>query len=162
MAISGRHLQFVQAVIKTACNNCVCSGAPRAPWRLTKYTGVDPAAISGRQLRFRRRFSRYPSVYCEIATAPSGPRNDKSGGVNHFDGGLYGLQVRRRARHASPLQGAIPVTKNCPALSRRAAIFLCAGHQRVLAISMVFVFSFRTRTSPVSVLMWARSACVSL
>ena len=78
MAISGRHLQFVQAVIKTACNNCVCSGAPRAPWRLTKYTGVDPAAISGRQLRFRRRFSRYPSVYCEIATAPSGPRNDNS------------------------------------------------------------------------------------
>ena len=78
MAISGRHLQFVQAVIKTACNNCVCSGAPRAPWRLTKYTGVDPAAISGRQLRFRRRFSRYPSVYFEIATAPSGPRNDNS------------------------------------------------------------------------------------
>ena len=40
----------------------------------------------------------------EIATAPLGPRNDKLGGVCHFDGGLYRLQVRRRERHAAPLQ----------------------------------------------------------
>ena len=40
----------------------------------------------------------------EIATAPLGPRNDKLGGVCHFNGGLYGLRVPRRARHASPLQ----------------------------------------------------------
>ena len=32
------------------------------------------------------------------------PRNDKSGGVCHFDGGLYGLQVHRREGHAPPLQ----------------------------------------------------------
>ncbi len=38
------------------------------------------------------------------ATAPLGPRNDKSGGVCHFDGGLYGLQVHRREGHAPPLQ----------------------------------------------------------
>ena len=40
----------------------------------------------------------------EIATAPLGPRNDKLGGVCHFDGGLYGLQVHRREGHAPPLQ----------------------------------------------------------
>ena len=34
------------------------------------------------------------------------PRNDKSGGVCHFDGGLYGLQVRRRARLSPRLQRA--------------------------------------------------------
>ena len=28
-----------------------------------------------------------------------------TGGVCHFDGGLYGLQVRRRERHAAPLHG---------------------------------------------------------
>ena len=72
-----------------------------------------------------------PAGYCEIATAPSGPRNDKLGslmpmnlrcmickctrrslsaatdaiGVYHFNGGLYGLQVLRRERHAAPLHG---------------------------------------------------------
>ena len=27
VAISGRHLQSVQATVKTVCTNCVCSGA---------------------------------------------------------------------------------------------------------------------------------------
>ena len=80
--------------------------------------------ITGRPRRKRKRL-------LEIATAPSGPRNDKLGslmpmnlrcmickctrrslsaatdaiGVYHFNGGLYGLQVLRRERHAAPLQG---------------------------------------------------------
>ena len=36
-------------------------------------------AISGRQLRFRRWLSHDSVGSCEIATAPLGPRNDKSG-----------------------------------------------------------------------------------
>ena len=80
--------------------------------------------ITGRPRRKRKRL-------LEIATAPSGPRNDKLGslmpmnlrcmickctrrslsaatdaiGVYHFNGGLYGLQVLRRERHAAPLHG---------------------------------------------------------
>ena len=80
--------------------------------------------ITGRPRRKRKRL-------LEIATAPSGPRNDKLGslmpmnlrcmickctrrslsaatdaiGIYHFNGGLYGLQVLRRERHAAPLQG---------------------------------------------------------
>ena len=80
--------------------------------------------ITGRPRRKRKRL-------LEIATAPSGPRNDKLGslmpmnlrcmickctrrslsaatdaiGVYHFNGGLYWLQVLRRERHAAPLQG---------------------------------------------------------
>ena len=72
-----------------------------------------------------------PAGYCEIATAPSGPRNDKLGslmpmnlrcmickctrrslsaatdaiGVYHFNGSQYELGVHRRERHAAPLQG---------------------------------------------------------
>ena len=42
----------------------------------------------------------------EIATAPLGPRNDKSGGHRRFNGSLYESFVQRRERHAAPLQGA--------------------------------------------------------
>ena len=72
-----------------------------------------------------------PAGYCEIATAPSGPRNDKLGslmpmnlrcmickctrrslsaatdaiGIYHFNGSQYESGVHRRERHAAPLQG---------------------------------------------------------
>ena len=49
-----------------------------------------------------------PAWYCEIATATSGPRNDKLGSRFHFNDGLYGLQVRRRARLSPPLHTRMP------------------------------------------------------
>ena len=80
--------------------------------------------ITGRSRRKRKRL-------LEIATAPSGPRNDKLGslmpmnlrcmickctrrslsaatdaiGVYHFNGSQYESGVHRRERHAAPLQG---------------------------------------------------------
>ena len=80
--------------------------------------------ITGRPRRKRKRL-------LEIATAPSGPRNDKLGslmpmnlrcmickctrrslsaatdaiGVYHFNGSQYESGVHRRERHAAPLQG---------------------------------------------------------
>ena len=39
----------------------------------------------------------------EIATGEKRPHNDNLGGIYHFNDSLYGRQVRRRARHASPL-----------------------------------------------------------
>ena len=39
----------------------------------------------------------------EIATGEKRPRNDNLGGIYHFNDSLYGRQVRRRARRASPL-----------------------------------------------------------
>ena len=39
----------------------------------------------------------------EIATGAKRPRNDNLGGIYHFNDSLYGRQVRRRARRASPL-----------------------------------------------------------
>ena len=39
----------------------------------------------------------------EIATGAKRPRNDNLGSIYHFNDSLYGRQVRRRARHASPL-----------------------------------------------------------
>ena len=80
--------------------------------------------ITGRPRRKRKRL-------LEIATAPSGPRNDKIGslmpmnlrcmickctrrslsaatdaiGVYHFNGSQYESGVHRRERHAAPLQG---------------------------------------------------------
>ena len=39
----------------------------------------------------------------EIVTGAKRPRNDNLGGIYHFNDSLYGRQVRRRARHASPL-----------------------------------------------------------
>ena len=42
--------------------------------------------ISGRQLRIRWRLSHIPGVYCEIATAPAEPRNDKSDSLLHPEG----------------------------------------------------------------------------
>ena len=80
--------------------------------------------ITGRPRRKRKRL-------LEIATAPSGPRNDKLGslmpmnlrcmickctrrslsaatdaiGIYHFNGSQYELGVHRRERHAAPLQG---------------------------------------------------------
>ena len=63
----------------------VCSGTPCAPWAVTSFRIPSPTApaprfviarrpqadvaISGRQLRFRRRLPHDPTVYCEIATS---------------------------------------------------------------------------------------------
>ena len=99
--------------------------------------------ISCRQLRFRRWLSHNSAGYCEIApqghflalraqgaTAPLGPRNDKSGsltplnrycntcncqwrsgnaatdaiGAYHFNGSLFVSAALCRERHAAPLQ----------------------------------------------------------
>ena len=61
-------------------------------------------AISGRQLRFRRWLSHDSVGSCEIATAPLGPRNDKSVGLapqnvcrNH----------RQPARRSPPAKGTL-------------------------------------------------------
>jgi len=85
----------------------------------------------GQALAFSPRPSCDPAGYCEIATAPSGPRNDKLGslmpmnlrcmickctrrslsaatdaiGVYHFYGSQYESGVHCRERHAAPLQG---------------------------------------------------------
>ena len=85
----------------------------------------------GQAVAFSPRPSCDPARYCEIATAPSGPRNDKLGslmpmnlrcmickctrrslsaatdaiGVYHFNGSQYESGVHRRERHAAPLQG---------------------------------------------------------
>ena len=42
--------------------------------------------ISCRQLRFRRWLSHDPAGYCEIATAPAEPSNDKSDSLLHPEG----------------------------------------------------------------------------
>ena len=85
----------------------------------------------GQALAFSPRPSCDPAGYCEIATAPSGPRNDKlrslmpmnlrcmickctrrslsaatdAIGVYHFNGSQYESGVHCRERHAAPLQG---------------------------------------------------------
>ena len=85
----------------------------------------------GQAVAFSPRPSCDPAGYCEIATAPSGPRNDKLGslmpmnlrcmickctrrplsaatdaiGVYHFNGSQYELGVHCRERHAAPLHG---------------------------------------------------------
>ena len=85
----------------------------------------------GQAVAFSPRPSCDPAGYCEIATAPSGPRNDKLGslmpmnlrcmickctrrslsaatdaiGVYHFNGSQYESGVHCRERHAAPLPG---------------------------------------------------------
>ena len=97
-------------------------------------------AISCRQLRFRRQLSHNPARYCEIATGAKRPRNDNSGGVTpqnpcatccwpawrsgsaatdaigsyRFIARLFVSPVRRRERHAAPLQFSIEKRKKLP------------------------------------------------
>ena len=59
-------------------------------------------AVPGRIVGKLSAKTQLPSRDCHVGLWP--PRNDKSGGVCHFDGGLYGLQVHRREGHAPPLQ----------------------------------------------------------
>ena len=110
--------------------------APELSFRGAKRRGN--LAVLGRITgRSRRKRSCLP----EIATAPSGPRNDKSegiaplnlcrdhcqsarrslsaatgpvGAVSHFNDSLFPAQVQRRERHAAPLQRSIdtPPTNN--------------------------------------------------
>ena len=84
MAISGRHLQFVQGVDKM--HGPIASVAAlserhagcqylRHGFNGMRLPGLSlrgpywAVAISGRQLRFRRDFSCEPAGYCEIATS---------------------------------------------------------------------------------------------
>ena len=113
-----------------------------ADWQylLQMFCGARPPDLSlrggrrgnlGQAVAFSPRPSCDPAGYCEIATAPSGPRNDKLGslmpmnlrcmickrtrrslraatdaiGIYHFNGSQYELGVHRRERHAAPLQG---------------------------------------------------------
>ena len=92
------------------------TGAPRAPLTCHCEERSDVAisqypAASWESYRRKRNClpeiapqGHFLALRAQGATAPSGPRNDKSGGVWHFDGGLYGLQVHRREGHAPPLQ----------------------------------------------------------
>ena len=79
------------------------TGAPRVPLTCHCEERSD-VAISQYTVGSWESYRRKRNCLPEIATAPLGPRNDKLGGVCHFDGGLYGLQVRRREGHAAPLQ----------------------------------------------------------
>ena len=92
------------------------TGAPRAPLTCHCEERSDVAISqypAASWESYRRNRSCLPEIApqghflalrAQGATAPLGPRNDKSGGVCHFDGGLYGLQVHRREGHAPPLQ----------------------------------------------------------
>ena len=82
------------------------TGAPRAPLTCHCEERSD-VAISQYTVGSWGSLRRKRSCLPEIATAPLGPRNDKLGGVCHFDGGLYGLQVHRREGHAPPLQRTV-------------------------------------------------------
>ena len=48
VAISGRHSQFVQIDDKNVQTDRVCSGAQRAPCRLTSYRGTSPTVSTTR------------------------------------------------------------------------------------------------------------------
>ena len=50
-------------------------------------------AISQYPAELRENHRRKRNCLPEIATGVKRPRNDKLGGVCHFDGGLYGLPV---------------------------------------------------------------------
>ena len=121
MPLPALHLQFVQASVKTVT-------APELSFRGAKRRGnLVQAAV------FSPGPSCYPAGYCEIATAPLGPRNDKLGslaplnlyrkqrqpawrsvsaatdaiGACHFNDALYESAVYRRERHAAPLQRSV-------------------------------------------------------
>ena len=84
----------------------------------------------------------------EIATAPLGPRNDKLGGVCHFDGGLYGLQVHRREGHAPPLQrtaGGLRIFHS--SFFSLQDSFPCAPPLQCTAESLVQLSTFHSRLS---------------
>ena len=115
----------------------------------------------GQALAFSPRPSCDPAGYCEIATAPSGPRNDKLGslmpmnlrcmickctrrslsaatdaiGVYHFNGSQYELGVHCRERHAAPLQGV-------------------CGRQSAAAFPSAIRYDYAKRTAG-----WPSSAC---
>ena len=102
-----------------------------------------------------------PAGYCEIATAPSGPRNDKLGslmpmnlrcmictctrrslsaatdaiGVYHFNDSQYESGVHCRERHAAPLQGV-------------------CGRQSAAAFPSAIRYDYTKRTAG-----WPSSAC---
>ena len=50
-------------------------------------------------------------------------------GACHFDGGLYGLQVQRRERHAAPLQRAINIFAIQQAESLRSPLVFSSAEQ---------------------------------
>ena len=98
----------LQGVCVRRCRPITCQSARRSVSAATFFS--RPAV-----LRSERRYTPYFGAYrlsaagtgrqClpEIATGAKRPRNDNLGGIYHFNDSLYGRQVRRRARHASPL-----------------------------------------------------------
>ena len=133
MPLPATHWQPVQAIVKMApVPICHCEEAKGRRGALSAKREEVPLGCNlGQALAFSPRPSCDPAGYCEIATAPSGPRNDKLGslmpmnlrcmickctrrslsaatdaiGVYHFNGSQYELGVHCRERHAAPLQG---------------------------------------------------------
>ena len=117
----------------SAIGSCKYGGIPgeRAMPPSLSFRGAKRRGNLLQPVAFSPGVTCYPTGSCEIATAPSGPRNDKSGGIapmslcrNHcqpawrsltaatdaigahrFAEALYESQPLRREGHAPPLQG---------------------------------------------------------
>ena len=81
--------------------------------------------ISGRQLRFRRWLSYDPAEYCEIATAPAEPRNDKSDSLLHPEGRKGKPESAILPCHCE--DGASPTRQSQIGTCEFAGAFLCSG-----------------------------------
>ena len=110
MAISGRHLQFVQAAVKMVCTDCVCSGAQGAPCSLAIFAAhilrrKAPKFVIARPQRGRgalsakreevplgcnlgkavaispMAFPRFSRILRDCHVGLRPPRNDKLGGL---------------------------------------------------------------------------------
>ena len=104
------------SILTMACTGCKCVAGPGCP---LPYNGVynrrEYPEICSCQWRSLTAATDAIGLYVlsaagtnrqclpEIATGAKRPRNDNLGGIYHFNDSLYGRQVRRRARHASPL-----------------------------------------------------------
>ena len=127
--------QFVPAAVKTAtAPDLSLRGAKRRGALSAKREEVPLGCNLGQAVAFSPRPSCDPAGYCEIATAPSGPRNDKLGslmpmnlrcmickctrrslsaatdaiGVYHFNGSQYESGVHRVQRvPATETQGRV-------------------------------------------------------
>ena len=82
MPLPATHWQPVQAIVKTApVPICHCEEANGRRGALSAQREEVPLGCNlGKAVTFSPGLSCYPTGYCEIATAPLGPRNDTSGG----------------------------------------------------------------------------------
>ena len=110
MPLPATHWQPVQAIVKMApVPICHCEEANGRRGALSAQREEVPLGCNlGQAVAISPELPCDPAWYCEIATAPSGPRNDKLGSRFHFNDGLYALQVRRRARLSPPLHTRMP------------------------------------------------------